>query len=72
MQVLYIFRIIHKETQHHLALVVPFDRPRLVANRDRDRELQLTRVLARPRRESVFIDTNAIIRGALLAEDRSS
>jgi hypothetical protein len=41
-------------------------------NRNRDRELRLTRVLARHRRESVFIDTNAIIRGALLAEDLSS
>lgn len=52
-----------------MALILPFDIPRAASNRRRDRELRFTRVHPRARAQSIFIDTNAIIRGALLAED---
>lgn len=52
-----------------MALVLPFDTPRAAANRRRDKELRFTRVHPRARAQSVFINTNAIIRGALLAAD---
>lgn len=52
-----------------MALVLPFDIPRAALNRRRDKELRFTRVHPRARAQSVFIDTNSIIRGALLAQD---
>lgn len=55
-----------------MALVLPFDVPPAAQNRRRDRELRFTRVHPRARAKSLFINTNAIIRGALLAEDRLS
>lgn len=55
-----------------MALVLPFDVPKLLLDRRRDADLRLTRVRPRPRASSLFIDTNSIIRGALLAEDPSS
>lgn len=55
-----------------MALVLPFDVPRLLVNRPRDTDLRLTRLRPRQRASSLFIDTNSIIRGALLAEDPSS
>lgn len=57
---------------YHMALVLPFDVPRAALNRGRDRDLRLTRVHPRARSASIFVDTNSIIRGALLAEDGSS
>lgn len=53
-----------------LALVLPFDLPRAQENRRRDSLLSLTRV--RPRQESVIVDVNTIMRGALLSEDGGS
>lgn len=75
-QVLYIFRVTYEEVRHHLALVIPFNVPlnQQMPNRNpnRDRELRLTCVCPRPRESSIFINTDTIIRGALLAEDLSS
>lgn len=71
-QVLYILRITFREVKHHMALVLPFDVPKLLLNRRRDTDLRLTRLRPRPRASSLFIDTNSIIRGALLAEDPAS
>lgn len=71
--VLYIFRIRVKGEEHHMALVLPFDVPRQISNRNRDTELRLERIHPRLNRaNSIIIDTNTIIRGVLLAEDRSS
>ena len=52
-----------------MALVLPFDVPRAAMNRRRDKEMRFTRVHPRARSASLFIDTNSIIRGALLAAD---
>lgn len=73
-QVLYMFRIICKETDSHMALVIPFDARLRASDQypNRDKELRLTRVCPRPRGSSMFIETNRIVRGALLAEDPSS
>jgi len=65
-------RITYKDNDYHMALVLPFDIPRAALNRRRDRELRFTRVHPRARGRSLFIDTNSIIRGALLTKDHSS
>lgn len=62
-------RITYKDIDYHMALVLPFDVPRAAMNRRRDNELRFTRVHPRARAKSLFIDTNSIIRGALLAAD---
>jgi len=55
-----------------MALVLPFDIPKLMVNRPRDKALQFTRVQARPRASTVIIDTRSIIRGGLLVRDFAS
>lgn len=71
-QVLYILQITYTEACHFMALMLPFDLPRLPIHSKRDSEMRLTQVCPWPRGSSLFIDTNSIIRGALLAEDPSS
>lgn len=71
-QILYIFQITINGTQCNMALILPFDVPRMLQNRKRDTDLRLERVYPRPRASSVFVNTNTIVRGVLLAEDRAS
>ncbi|KAJ3505987.1 hypothetical protein NLJ89_g7124 [Agrocybe chaxingu] len=71
-QIIYPFKIMYNSTTHHLALVIPFDVPKMPANRARDNSLRLTRVHPRRRSDAVVIDTNSIIRGVLLVEDPGS
>jgi len=56
-----------------MALAIPLDvtLPRIVINRYQDKQLQLTRVCARPRASAVVINMQAIIQGGLLVKDRS-
>ena len=54
------------------ALVLPFDAPKLPANRSRDDTLRLTRLCPRRQTETVVIDVKTIIRGGLLAPDKAS
>ncbi len=68
-QILYMLRIKYNNEEYHMALVLPFDVPRAAINRRRDNEMRFTRVHPRARSASLFIDTNSIIRGALLAKD---
>jgi len=52
-----------------MALILPFDRPIPLVNRRRDRDLRLTRVRSRKQLESAVVDTETIIRGALLTQE---
>lgn len=73
-QTVYIFRLHYNGVHYHLALVIPYDAPlqQPRQNPECDRELRLTRLCPRARGSSIFIDTNTITRGALLASDPSS
>lgn len=71
-QILYIFQIEYKDLTHNLALILPMDVPKTMQNRARDNSLRLTRVQARTRHSSAFVNTNSIIRGALLVKDHAS
>jgi hypothetical protein len=68
-QLLEVFGITFRGQQYYMALVLPFNRPISLLNRRRDKDLRLTRVRSRKRSESVVVDTETIIRGALLTEE---
>jgi len=68
-QLLKVFGITFRGQQYYMALVLPFDRPIPLLNRQRDKDLRLTRVRSRKRSESAVVDTETIIRGALLTEE---
>ena len=71
-QILQIFTLLFHGTKLAMALVLPFDIPKLMVNRPRDEALRFTRVQARPRASTVIIDTRSIIRGGLLVRDFAS
>jgi hypothetical protein len=71
-QLIHIFRIQYLQNSFDLALVLPFDQPRLSENRTRDEALRFTRLCPRRRSDSVIIDANTIIRGGLLMPDLES
>uniref|UniRef100_A0A8H8CJT9 Uncharacterized protein n=1 Tax=Psilocybe cubensis TaxID=181762 RepID=A0A8H8CJT9_PSICU len=73
-QLLYIFGIQLDGNQTlYMALVLPLDVPRSLSNRRRDKDLRLLRVKSRPSSSgTVFINTDSIIRGALLSENHTS
>ena len=48
------------------------DRPTLTRNQARDRALRLTRVRSRARYDSIVVDTETLIRGALLTSEHDS
>jgi len=68
-QLLELFGIAFRGKQYYMALILPFDRPIPLLNRRRDNDLRLTRVRSRKRSESAVVDTETIIRGALLTEE---
>lgn len=70
-QLLQIFSIQYKDRMHHLALILPMDNPVPLLNRGRDRDLQFTRVIARPRSSCVLVDVETVVRGALIVRDYS-
>lgn len=72
-QILYIFQLLYDGVHYHLALAIPYDAPLQEPrqNSEHDVELQLTQVRPRARGLSMFIDTNVITHGALLASDLS-
>ena len=55
-----------------MALILPMDRLTLIRNQARDRTLQLTRVRSRLRHDSIVVDTETLIRGALLTSEHDS
>lgn len=67
-QLLEVFGITFRGQQYYMALILPFDRPISLLNRRRDKDLRLTRVRSRKRSESAVVDTETIIREALLTE----
>ena len=71
-QVLFIFSTRHLDRNLNLALVLPFDVPKLPANRSRDDALRLTRLCPRRQTETVVINVDTVIRGGLLAPDLAS
>lgn len=71
-QLLTIFTINCEGKAYCMALILPMDRPTLIRNRGRDRTLRLTRVRSRTRNNSIVVDTETIIRGALLTSEHDS
>ena len=71
-QLLEIFGITFRGQKRYMALVIPFDHPVPLLNRQKDKNLQLKCVHSRRRSESVVIDTETIIRGALLFKEDDS
>ncbi|KIM45701.1 hypothetical protein M413DRAFT_430427 [Hebeloma cylindrosporum] len=71
-QLVEVFGITFRGRNHYMALIIPFDRTVPLLNRKQDKALRLTRVRSRRRSESVVVDTEAIIRGALLIKDDDS
>jgi hypothetical protein len=68
-QLLEVFGITFRGREYYMALILPFDRPVPLLNRRRDKDLRLTRVRSRKRSESAVVDTETIIRGALLTQE---
>jgi len=68
-QLLEVFGITFRGRVYYMALILPFDRPIPLLNRRRDKDLRLTRVRSRKRLESAVVDTETIIRGALLTQE---
>jgi hypothetical protein len=68
-QLLEVFGITFRAKEYYMALILPFDRPIPLLNRRRDKDLRLTRVRSRKRLESAVVDTETIIRGALLTQE---
>ena len=68
-QLLEVFGITFREKEYYMALILPFDRPIPLLNRRRDKDLRLTRVRSRKKSESAVVDTETIIRGALLTQE---
>ena len=71
-QLLSIFSVNCEDKTYRMALILPMDRPTLVCNRARDRTLRLTRVRSRLRHDSIVVDTETLIRGALLTSEHDS
>ena len=71
-QLLEIFGIIFHGQKCYMALVIPFDCPVPLLNRQKDKDLWLKRVHSCRRSESVVINTETIIHGALLFEEDDS
>lgn len=61
---------VHDSETSPIALVHPYDQEIPARERPRkDKDLELLRFRARPRKECEFIDLHSIIRGALLVSD---
>jgi len=71
-QLLEVFGITFRSRKYYMALIIPFDRPVPLLNRQRDKDLRLKRVRSRRSSESVVVDTETIIRGALLTREDDS
>lgn len=69
-QLIFVFSITIGQTKYPLALVQPFDDP--VESQEKDNDLGLFRVRAKPREKSEIFAVGAIIRGALLVKDFDS
>jgi hypothetical protein len=68
-QLLEVFGISFHGKEYYMALILPFNQPIPLLNRRRDNDLWLMRVQSRKRSESAVVDTETIIRGALLTEE---
>ncbi|CAA7269458.1 unnamed protein product [Cyclocybe aegerita] len=71
-QLLLIFGIVVDGTEHHLALILPYDEPvthRSAALRSRDKDLRFTCVRSRHGTNSAVISVNSVVRGALFIQD---
>ena len=68
-QLVKLFGIKFCEKEYYMALILPLDRTIPLLNRRRDKDLRLTRVRSRKKSESVVVDTESIIRGALLTQE---
>jgi hypothetical protein len=68
-QLLEVFGITFRAKEYYMALILPFDRPIPLLNQQRDKDLHLTRVRSCKRLESAVVDTETIIRGALLTRE---
>jgi hypothetical protein len=71
-QLLSVFSIQYQDKTYQMALILPIDRLTINRNRPRDHALRLTRVRSRPRYDSVVVDTETLIRGALLTSEHDS
>ncbi|KDR67396.1 hypothetical protein GALMADRAFT_232065 [Galerina marginata CBS 339.88] len=71
-QLLAIFDLHYAGQRIPMALVLPLDEPRDIENRNRHATLRLTRLHPKARKDAVFIDTNAIIRGGFVVPDHGS
>jgi len=71
-QLLEVFGITFRGRKYYMALIIPFDHPVPLLNRQRDKDLRLKHVQSHRRSESVVVDTETIIRGALLMREDDS
>ena len=54
---------------YYMVLILPLDRTIPLLNQRRDKDLRLTYVRSRKKSESVVVDTESIIHGALLTQE---